>query len=65
MQKNIDGEFKKVRTSIKKFKDKTGKDLAEYAKLKNQIEAKIKTVEGTVDKMLTDHIKIQQTNQNL
>ena len=43
---------------MKKHKDKASKDLTEYARLKTQMEAKAKTVEGTVEKIVTEHIKV-------
>ena len=58
-------DLKKLKAHSKKAHDRFNLDLAEYAKLKLQIEAKVKTVEVTIDKMVSEHISMNQTNKAL
>ena len=51
-------DLRKIKDKSKKATDRFNLDLAEYAKLKLQIEAKVKTVEVTIDKMVQEHISM-------
>ena len=51
-------DLRKIKSQSKKSHDRFNLDLAEYAKLKLQIEAKVKTVEVTIDKMVSEHINM-------
>ena len=58
LEQRMYDDLRKIKDKSKKATDRFNLDLAEYAKLKLQIEAKVKTVEVTIDKMVSEHISM-------